>query len=384
MNSIHFLRIMNRTRAFHGNYDKYSGVLQQLAKRSYAAGVASQKKEKETFLDALPGVIDSLVTSPRVAQLPEVGSWIKKVIEHNVTGGKLARGCMTMLAYEMMEKPENITEEYLHLSKVLGWCLEMIQGYFCVLDDVMDSSTTRRGSPCWHLMPNVGMGALNDAVLMSSSYMQIIETYFFNTPHYAELVRLVNESVLLTSMGQHLDLAMAHRKKDDYSLFTIEKHQQIIQYKTSYYTFRLPTLLALTLVKDVDKGLYVHLDEIFILLGNLFQTQDDYIDCFGDEALTGKAGTDIQEGKCSWLAVTALERCNEEQKQIFVKHYASKDPGDVARIKKLYEDLCIPELYKLKEIEIHDDIVRRIRALPSERAQNYFFKLLDRTYKRDH
>nr|UBY12681.1 farnesyl diphosphate synthase [Anticarsia gemmatalis] len=380
MNKIHFLRLINKTRPFY----KCSGLLQQLAKRSYSAEVRSPKKDTERFRDAWPSVINSLLTSPRVAQLPEVGDWMKKVIEHNVSGGKLTRGCTTMIAYEMMEKPENITEEYIYLSKVLGWCIEMIQGYFCILDDVMDSSSTRRGSPCWHVLPDVGMGALNDSVLMSSSIMQIIETHFFDTPHYADIVRVINESILLTSMGQHLDWAISHRKKGDYSQFTIKKYEEIAQYKASYYTFRLPTMLALTLVKDLEeKGLYVNLEEIFILIGKLYQTQDDYIDCFGDETLTGKAGTDIQEGRCNWFAATALEKCNEEQKQIFVKHYGSKDPGDVARIKKLYEDLCIPELYKLKEIEIHDEITRRIRALPSEKTQNYLFVLLNSIYKRD-
>lgn len=33
----------------------------------------------------------------------------------------------------------------------LGWCIELLQASFLIADDIMDSSTSRRGQPCWYL-----------------------------------------------------------------------------------------------------------------------------------------------------------------------------------------------------------------------------------------
>ena len=37
------------------------------------------------------------------------------------------------------------------------------------------------------------------------------------------------------------------------------------------------------------------------------QAQDDFLDCFGCPDALGKTGSDIREGKCSWLFVEVRE-----------------------------------------------------------------------------
>jgi farnesyl diphosphate synthase len=120
----------------------------------------------------------------------------------------------------------------------------------------------------------------------------------------------------------------------DYTTFTLTRYLSIIRFKTAYYSFHLPIGLAL-LLAEAPPDLISEAEPILLALGEFFQIQDDYLDCFGDAAALGKVGTDIMEKKCTWLAVMALKKCSDAQRRIFESNYGVNPEI----IKKLYEEL---------------------------------------------
>lgn len=57
-------------------------------------------------------------------------------------------------------------------------------------------------------------------------------------------------------------------------------------------------------------------------MGHFYQVQNDFFDCYGDDVnVLKKPGTDIEEGKCTWLAVQAMRYGDEQQKAILAECY---------------------------------------------------------------
>merc|ERR1712061_736852 len=103
---------------------------------------------------------------------------------------------------------------------------------------------------------------------------------------------------------------------------------------------------------------FSNVEKICLDIGCYFQVQDDFIDCFGDDKVTGKIGTDIQDGKCSWFIVQALAHASETQKKFLHKNYGTED--SVSQIRSIFNELDLKNKYhtyqSLKRTQILSDI----------------------------
>ena len=95
-------------------------------------------------------------------------------------------------------------------------------------------------------------------------------------------------------------------------------------------------------------------------LGEYFQVQDDYLDCFGNPEVIGKIGTDIEDNKCGWLINKALSICTPEQRKVLDENYGHKDPAKVEKVKQVYRDLDMPAVFAKYEEDSFKEITELI------------------------
>eukprot|EP00599_Poterioochromonas_sp_BG-1_P013693 CAMPEP_0173163982 /NCGR_PEP_ID=MMETSP1105-20130129/20255_1 /TAXON_ID=2985 /ORGANISM="Ochromonas sp., Strain BG-1" /LENGTH=112 /DNA_ID=CAMNT_0014084163 /DNA_START=315 /DNA_END=650 /DNA_ORIENTATION=+ len=100
--------------------------------------------------------------------------------------------------------------------------------------------------------------------------------------------------------------------------------------------------------------------EILCIMGEYFQVQDDYLDCYGSPEVIGKIGTDIQDKKCSWLVIKALEKATPEQRKVLEDNYGQHDMAKVNRVKALYVELDVENEFKRYEEASYQELQRLI------------------------
>jgi farnesyl diphosphate synthase len=337
---------------------------------------------KAKFLSLYPMLTEELLQDLRESnELNEESlAWCRAMMDYTVPGGKLHRGMTVVTVVQSILG--NVSPTLLAQSAVAGWAIEFLQSFFLVADDVMDDSPTRRGQPCWYKREAVKLIAINDSFLLESFVFGILKRHFGDSPCYAALVELLRDVVFKTEVGQLLDLTSQPQDAPvDLARFTLARYQAIVKYKTAFYTFYLPTAMGMLLAGVTAPEAYQVSRTLCCAMGEYFQIQDDYLDCFGEPAVIGKVGTDIQDNKCSWLVVQALERCNPTQRQELLKNYGQWDDKKVAKVKALYRDLDLPAVFAKYEEDSYATIQKELDAL-TVLPRGVFEILLQKIYKR--
>ncbi len=319
----------------------------------------------ERIIENIMGII---IDQPEFAVLaPEM----REILTFNVFGGKFWRG---IFLYDTAKAilGDAFTPEHHDACALVAYAAEIIQAAFLVADDVMDAAVTRRGRPCWYKRPEIGLRAVNDAFLLESVALAVIGHVEDHHGLGATLTRVVQRVVRCTEMGQMMDINWTVGQDDvifDSPSTAMERCTSIHTCKTSYYTFYMPLALGQLLgtalstpshpvSSSITTEVAVALPPVTVLLGRIFQIQDDVMDIFTPSEVLGKIGTDVQDGKCSWPLAVALADIHAAGESgladlATLKECINTDGDDAtARVREIYQRRGISEKFDVEVAQL--------------------------------
>ncbi|XP_058976268.1 uncharacterized protein LOC105261927 [Musca domestica] len=332
----------------------------------------------EEFRSILPEILEDLKNIIEGYGQPETFLWIKKAIEYNIQNANMKIAQLCIRTYKELIKSLNLKYSNIKYAYILAWCAEIFNVAILISDDVLDKGNMRRGLTSWPRLENVGILAITDAFILEQIVYALLKKHFSHLECYTNLIELFREVSLRSACGKHLEFMYTRKSVEE---FKRETYNMMAVNKGSYYNFYLPFTLSMNLACFTDPQILTQCLDIFYQIGLYFQIQNDFLDCFGTIENCGKIGTDIEDKKFSWLAVTCMELANEEQKQIMLECYGSKDPLKVQKVKDLYKALDLPSIYTAYEKESYEKTKTLIKQLSNGVPQDIFFDILNKIYR---
>lgn len=111
---------------------------------------------------------------------PETGdgiAWLKEVLEYNAIGGKYQWGLTVLIAFQELVESRKQDADSTRQALTVGWCVGLLQAFFLVLDDIMDSSLTRQGQICSYQKPGIGLDTIKDVLFLEACIYHLLNLY---------------------------------------------------------------------------------------------------------------------------------------------------------------------------------------------------------------
>lgn len=131
---------------------------------------------------------------------------------------------------------------------------------------------------------------------------------------------------------------------------------------------------------------YETLTPLTYKIGYLFQSQDDYLDCFGNAEVTGKNSTDLADGKCTWFSCKTMEILNSSSNDSircqFLDNFGQTDPEKVQSALEVMRKLKIEDSFRQFESQQIAEIENQINEIQTEEIRPVLHNLVKRMHGR--
>ena len=285
-------------------------------------------------------------------------------------GGKRIRSILVLLACEAVGGRK---ESAVHASAAM----ELLHNFTLVHDDIMDNASSRRGRATVHTKWDHNVAILVGDEILALAYRALLKTV---SPRIRDVSRVFTEGVVEVCEGQAYDKEFETRSNvrvADYLLMIQKKTGKLVAVSTE-----LGGLIGNGSAKQVTA-----LRKYGERVGRAFQIQDDLLDIVADEEEFGKTiGSDLQEGKRTYLLLEALRNASGKDKRLLqaVMRNGGVSRKRVKEFQRIYRETGAMDSAQKKIARDIADAKLELQRLPDSRARGmlYWFTemLLHRTY----
>jgi len=234
----------------------------------------------------------------------------------------------------------------------LASSIELLHSATLIHDDVVDQSLIRRGKQSIHTKWDNAHGVLVGDFVYSKAFQLMAS---FENP---KIIRTLANSTNRISEGEVLQLALKNRE-----VLTEKEYFEIIDRKTAEL-FKSAALTA-GILSSCSENQLSSLAKFATSLGISFQIQDDILDYFGNESLTGKRiGKDFEEGKFTLPVLIALKNMDSNERDIFLKLFENGEKESFPEVLQMLSTSNIREEID-KTFNYYSDICKEeIKGIP--------------------
>lgn len=177
--------------------------------------------------------------------------------------------------------------------------IELFHNFALVHDDIEDGDLMRRGRPTTHRRYGIPQAINIGDYFVCKVLDTMVNGEQWNAATRLRLLRLMSEIADHTHIGQCLDMNARTSRQ-----FTREDYLRIVREKTGYYL--AAPMLGGAIIAGAGEEVLEPLRRLGHAVGPLFQVVDDVIDLTEGKG-RGEVGSDIREGKRSYLVAAAAE-----------------------------------------------------------------------------
>ncbi len=290
-------------------------------------------------------------------------------------GGKRVRPVLTLTACEAVGgQPEDVVES------AAG--LEILHTFTLVHDDIMDRDDFRRGVKTIHEVWDDPIAIITGDALFAKVFEAIarnVKSVDLPADKMVQLFETISETSFEVCQGQALDMDFEKREKvskPEYIEMVEKKTGALIQTST-----KIGGLLGGGSQEEVES-----LSEYGRLMGIAFQVQDDLLEIAGETDKAGKPiGSDIREGKWTFLAIHAYENGSTGQKEklLNILQGSGGSKEDTEKIMNIFEETGSIDFAKKRAQELIEEAKSQLEILPETKPKKFLLELADFSINRE-